>query len=230
MSLTIAAHQPNYMPWLGYFHKIARVDIFVLLDSVQYSKGSVANRNRIKTSQGVQWLTVPVSVPKGRQGKVAYLDVALPDDRWKRKHLKALRFNYGRAPHFHPYFDQIEAILLQDHSFVQLNIALIRHFLEQLGIDTPLYRLSELPGVTGNKSELIVNICRHFGADTYLSGQGASKYNDEKYYAAHGIRLLYQEFTCPQYPQLFGGFVPNLSIVDLLLNCGPTSGKILLGG
>jgi len=231
MSITIAVHQPNYLPWVGYFHKIAQVDVFVLLDSVQYPRGrSVAKRNRIKTAQGVQWLTVPVSLPKGAHGEATYRDVILRDDRWKKTHLKTLRVNYGRAPHFHPHFDRIEEILLQPRPFVEMNVALIRYFLSQLGIDTPLYRLSELPEVTGRKSELIVNICRHFGADVYLSGQGARKYNDEALFAANDIRLAYQEFTCPPYPQLFGEFVPDLSIVDLLFNCGPESGAILLGG
>ena len=231
MSVTVAVHQPNYLPWVGYFHKIAQVDHFVFLDNTQYPRGrSVANRNRIKTAQGAQWLTVPVSLPKGTQGKASYLDVILRDDRWKKKHLKTLRVNYSRAPHFHPYFDQIAEILLQPLSFVEMNIALIRYFLSQLEIDTPLHRLSALPGVTGQKSELIVNICRRLEADTYLSGQGARKYNDETYYAANGIRLTYQEFTCPVYPQLFGEFVPDLSIVDLLFNCGPESRTVLLGG
>lgn len=229
--MVVSVHQPNYLPWLGYFHKIACSDVFVFLDSVQYPRGqSVANRNRIKTAQGVQYLTVPVSIPKGRQGKVSYLEVRTADERWQAKHLKTLQMAYGRAPYFGRYFEDLARLLHEEQPFVEMNMALIRYFLQQLNINTPLYRLSQLDLEPGQKSQLIVDICLHFRADTYLSGQGARKYNDETLYAAHGIKLVYQHFTCPTYPQLHGEFVPNLSIVDLLFNCGPESGAILLRG
>ena len=230
MDKTLAVHQPNYLPWLGYFHKIASADIFVFLDSVQFPRGqSVANRNKIKTSQGWQWLTVPISIPSGRKGKATYLEVALANDTWRKKHLKTIQMNYSRAPYFQPHFDYISKILLENHSFAQTNINLIRYFLEQLEIETPLYRLSELKDISGKNNELIINLCHALGADTYLSGLGALKYNNPANYQQSHIHLEYQNFTSPQYPQQFGEFIPNLSIVDLLFNCGPESKEILLG-
>lgn len=228
--MIVSVHQPNYLPWLGYFYKIAQSDAFVFLDTVQYPRGrSVANRSRIKTSQGPRYLTIPISIPRGREGKVSYLDVQFADLRWRTRHLKTLRGAYGRAAHFKTRFDDLASVLLTDRPFVETNIALLRYFMQQLDIPTPVHRLSEMSVEPGPKSQLIVNICRHMGADTYLSGEGARKYNDESLYAAHHIRLVYQQFTCPVYPQLFGEFVPNLSIVDLLFNCGPDSGAILRG-
>jgi hypothetical protein len=229
--MVAAVHQPNYLPWLGYFHKIAQSDVFVLLDCVQYPRGqSVANRNKIKAAQGVQYLTVPVSIPKGRKGKVCYMEVETADMQWKARHLKSLQLNYGRAPYFKQYFDDLASLLAEDRSFVERNVALIRYFAQQLSIATPMIRLSEMALEPDRKSELIVNICCHLGANVYLSGQGARKYNDDGLFAAHGVELVYQQFACPTYPQLHGSFVPNLSIVDLLFNCGPDSRSILEKG
>lgn len=226
--MLISVHQPNYLPWLGYFHKIEASDAFVFLDTVQYPRGNnVANRNKIKTAQGAQYLTVPISIPKGRRGKVSYLKAAATDARWKTSHLKTLQMAYGRAPHFERHFDDLAALLQRDLPFVELNMALIRYFLDQLSISTPVQRLSELGIEPVGKSQLVVDICQRLGADAYLSGQGARKCNDEALYAANGIRLVYQNFVCPVYPQLFGEFVPNLSIVDLLFNCGPESRAVL---
>ncbi len=229
MSKIVAVHQPNYLPWLGYFHKIASADVFIFLDSVQYPRGqSIANRNKIKTAQGWQWLTVPISIPKGQRGKASYLDASAAELRWKKKHLKTLQVNYSRAPYFQPYFEQIAEILLAEQSFAQTNMVLIGYFLGQLEIDTPLYRLSELEKVSGQKSQLIADICIHFEADTYISGQGARVYNDETAFAQQGIQIVYQQFTCPVYPQIHGDFIPNLSALDLLFNCGPESKDILM--
>jgi hypothetical protein len=227
--MIVSVHQPNYLPWLGYFHKIAHSDIFVFLDTVQYPRGSsVANRNRIKTAHGVQYLTVPVSVPKGRRGKASYLEVSSAGGHWVNTHVKTLQMAYGRAPYFERYIEDVVAILERAEPFVEMNVALIHFFLSQLSISTPVYRLSRLDIDPGRKSHLILDICQHFEAGVYLSGQGARKYNDEALYNANGIQLVYQDFTCPRYTQLFGEFVPNLSIVDLLFNCGPQSKDVLL--
>ncbi|MFQ5576992.1 MAG: WbqC family protein [Anaerolineae bacterium] len=227
--MIVSVHQPNYLPWVGYFHKIALSGAFVFLDAVQYPRGqSVANRNKIKTAGGVQYLTVPISKPKGSRGKASYFDVAPADNRWPASHLKTLRLAYGRTPYFARYVDDLAAILQAGQSFVDTNIALIRYLLAQLNITTPVYRLSALAVEPGRKSELVVNICRSLNAGVYLSGQGARAYNDEALFAAHGIQLTYQQFTCPVYPQLYGAFAPNLSVVDLLFNCGPDSKQILM--
>jgi hypothetical protein len=212
-------HQPNYLPWLGYFDKLRQADVFVLLDAVQYPRGaSVANRNRIRSGAGELLLTVPVRVPKGREGKVSYTDVELADERWKTKHLRSIELAYGRAPAFADTFPSLAAIVEGATSFCELNIDLIRWIAGELGIVTPMPRLSELEPAELRKTDLTIALCRRLDADTYLSGQGARKYNDDEALAEAGIALRYQEFEHPVYPQQGEGFVANLSAIDYLFN------------
>ncbi|MGH3034384.1 MAG: WbqC family protein [Gaiellaceae bacterium] len=217
----LAAHQPNYLPWLGYFDKMRRADVFVLLDAVQYPRGqSVANRNRIRTAQGELMLTVPVSVPKGQEGKARYDEVSFADEKWKKKHLRSIEQAYAQAPYFGRLFPELARIVEPARSFCDMNVELIRWHAERLGIATRLVRMSELDGVAGRKSELVVALCQRLGADVYLSGKGAGAYNEPELLAANGVQLRYQEFEHPVYPQTGEGFVPNLAALDALFNCG----------
>lgn len=223
----LAAHQPNYLPWLGYFDKMRRADVFVLLDAVQYPRGqSVANRNRIRTAQGELMLTVPVSVPKGREGKARYDEVSFADEKWKRKHLRSIEQAYAQAPYCERLFPELAALVQPARSFCDLNVELIRWHAERLRIATRLVRMSELDGVTGRKSELVAALCRLLEADVYLSGAGASAYNDPELLAANGVELRYQEFEHPVYPQVGEGFVPNLAALDAVFNCGGWPGSV----
>jgi hypothetical protein len=218
----LAMHQPNYLPWLGYFEKMHRADVFVLLDAVQYPRGrSVANRNRIRAGDGELLLTVPVHVPGGREGKASYTEVELGDERWRKKHLRSLEQAYGRAPYFSSCFPPLAAIITGSESFCELTVALVRFVARALGIGTPTPRLSELGLAPGAKNELTIALCRHFGAGVYLSGTGARSYNDEPGLAAAGIELRYLDFEHPAYRQQGTGFVPKLSAIDALFNCGP---------
>jgi hypothetical protein len=229
---TVAIHQPNYIPWPGYFHKLAACDAFVYLDAVQYPRGqSFAPRNRIKTPNGVTFLTVPVSVPKGTEGKASYLEVEFADDKWRKKHLATVEQSYGRAPHFDEVYPLYDRGLEAGETFVDLNIGLIEAFASYLGIETRRVRLSELLPSFGQKTELIVDVCRALDADAYLSGSGGGRdYTDEALLQEHGIELRYDEFESHEYPQLWGDFEPNLSVLDLLLNCGPGSRELALPG
>jgi WbqC-like protein family len=214
-------HQPNYLPWLGYFDKMRQADVFVLLDSVQYPRGqSVANRNRIRAGDGDLLLTVPASVPKGSEGKATYVEVSFADERWKKKHLRSLEQAYAKAPHFERFFPALSEILESADSFVELNIRLIRWLADCFGIQTPTPRSSELDLGEAAKSDLALALCRHFEADVYLSGQGARAYNDPEAFRQAGVTLRYHEFEHPVYPQTGPGFVPKLAAVDLLFNCG----------
>jgi hypothetical protein len=214
-------HQPNYLPWLGYFDKMRQADVFVLLDAVQYPRGrSVANRNSILTAQGELLLTVPVSVPRGREGKATYLEVGFADDSWRKKHLRSLEQAYARAPHFERFFPALREIVSRAETFCGLTISLVRRLAEGFGIETPTPRLSELGLEEAAKSELAIGLCERLGADVYLSGTGARAYNDPDAFAAAGIELRYQEFEHPVYPQPGAAFVPGLAAVDLLFNCG----------
>jgi hypothetical protein len=227
---TVAIHQPNYIPWPGYFHKLAACDVFVYLDAVQYPRGqSFAPRNRIKTPNGVTFLTIPVSLPKGTEGKASYLEVEFADEKWRKKHLATVEQSYARAPHFDEVYPLYERGVEDGESFVDLNIGLIEALASYLGIETRRVRLSELLPSFGQKTELIVDVCRALEADAYLSGSGGGRdYNDEALLQEHGIDLRYDEFEQPEYPQLWGDFEPNLSVLDLLLNCGPASRDLIL--
>jgi hypothetical protein len=225
----VAVHQPNYVPWPGYFHKLARADVFVYLDSVQYPRGrSFAARNRIKTPNGVRYLTVPVSIPGGREGKVSYLEVELADEAWRETHLRTVEQCYRKAAHFDDVFPLYRGVLERAGSFVELTTGLVEAFASYLGIGTERLRLSELDGVSGAKTDLVLAVCLAVGADVYLSGSGGGRdYNDEHLLASHGIELVYDEYVYPEHPQLWGPFEPNLSILDMLLNCGPASRELV---
>ncbi|MFC1887721.1 WbqC family protein [Candidatus Cloacimonadota bacterium] len=230
-SLTIAIHQPDYIPWMGYFYKLAMVDKFVFLDAVQYPRGRrFANRNRIKTSNGVKYLTIPVSIPPGRDGKITYNEIQFADSNWKLKHLRTLKMNYSRSPYFNEIYSMVESVLNMDISFTEQNILLINSIADYLQIKTPVFRLSELLNNFGKKNYLIIDICKKLNADVYFSGTGGGReYNNEELLNQNNIQLKYSDFNHPVYPQLWGEFIPRLSILDLLFNCGPESRTYLIG-
>ncbi len=227
--VTVAIHQANYIPWLGYFHKMAHCDYFVYLDTVQYPRGqSFSPRNRIKTPNGVTFLTIPVKHPPGKEGKALYTEIEFADARWKQKHLKTVMLSYKRAPFFEEIYPFYEQALLENNRFLELNIALIEAVAVYLGIPSKRMRLSEMLDNFGQKTDLIVDICKQLGADTYLSGVGGGKeYNDEETLNQNGIRLVYSKFEHPVYPQLWGDFVSHLSVLDALFNCGPETREFL---
>jgi hypothetical protein len=231
-SLSMAMHQPNYIPWSGYFAKMLQADVFVYLDAVQYPRGrSFSARNRIKASSGTVLLTVPVSVPSGQDGKATYVEVKFADDKWRSKHLRSIQSNYGKAPYFEEVFELIEMHILEAQDLVDLNIGIIESIADYLEIENSRRRLSELLSGFGNKSQLIVDICEAVGANVYLSGTGGGlEYNDESLLTDSNIELRYSEFQHPRYPQLWGEFEANLSMIDMLFNCGRDSRRLLLPG
>ncbi|NTV29132.1 MAG: WbqC family protein [Candidatus Omnitrophica bacterium] len=225
-----AIHQPQYLPWLGYFEKMARADVFVLLDNVQFKKNEWQNRNRIRTSQGWQWLTVPVRHGLGQRISEVRLNAAVD---WRAQHRKAVELNYRKAPFFGQYWPRLSALYdLEWDSLGELNIAVVRLLAELLGVSTRLVTSSELP-VTSGKTQRLVDICRALDCDAYLAGAGCEKYMDFGLFSSSGIQLEVQAYRHPVYPQQWGrageGFVPYLSVLDLLLNCGPESLTVLRG-
>ena len=229
-SIKMAMHQPNYIPWLGYFYKIYACDIFIYLDTVQYPRGqSYAARNRIKTPNGVSFLTIPVRITKGTGGKVKYSEVEFAEQNWRDKQIKTLNMNYKRTPFYSEIIPLVQASIETATSLIELNIGLIEGIANYLKIDTKRLRLSEILTSYGQKTDLIVDICKAVGADIYLSGTGGGRdYNDEKLLARNGITLAYSDFIHPVYSQLWGEFTPGLSILDLLFNHGHASRKILI--
>ncbi len=226
--MKIGILQPSYLPWLGYFEQIANTDVFVLYDDVQYDKNSWRNRNRIKTDKGAQWLTVPVLYQFRDRPQIREIEI-LPDSGWSRKHLDSIRLHYRKAPHFERYFPDLEKILGKKYKLLlDLDLAVIRWFLDCLGLRCSLHLSSEL-GVKGDKNERLIKICQHFGADWFYEGAAGKNYLKESLFQNAGIRVEYQDYQHPIYPQLHGNFVPYLSTLDLLLNCGAESLKIILG-
>ena len=226
--MIVSIHQPNFLPWAGYFYKVAESDVFVFLDTVQYSKNSLINRNRIKTPQGPLWLTVPVSYRHPQSIREVEINNAAD---WRKKHLKTLEMNYRKSPCFEEIYPGIADVYRSEdwRNLSRLNIRLASHVLEYLEIPTRTVIASNL-AVSGKSTELLVNIIKKLGGDTYLSGFGGAKYQDEDLFTRDGIELRYYDFKSPVYPQPWGEFEANLSIIDLLFNCGKESRKILLQG
>lgn len=228
--MIVAAHQPQYLPWLGYFDKIARCDAFVILDSVQYKEREFQNRNRIRTKDGPLWLTVPVvSKGLGRQpiGNVR-IDTAAS---WQRNHLLSLKAAYGHAPFFKNHLPFLEDVYARAWDRLSdLNFHIIEYILKEFGIAKPVFFESRI-GTCQTKTCRLIEICAKLGADTYLSGAGGKDYLEEGLFPEAGIRLTYQEFAHPRYRQQFmkdsADFLPYLSAVDLLFNEGPRSREIL---
>lgn len=226
--MIVAIHQPNFLPWLGYFYKIAKCDTFVLLDNVQYTKNSFINRNKIKTPEGELWLTVPVKV-KGRFGQLIK-DVEIDNIvDWRKKHLRTLEMNYKRAKFFEQVFSRLKAVYYVNDwdNLCELNIRLLEEVLSILKLEKKLVRASEL-NVEGESTRLLINIVKAVGGNVYLSGFGGAKYQEEELFKQAGIALEYYDFKHPVYPQLWSDFVPNLSVIDLLFNCGSESLNIIL--
>jgi len=222
----VAVLQPGYLPWLGFFDQMLRADVFVFYDDVPFDKHGWRNRNRVKSRMGPQWLTVPVRMG-GKLGERIF-DVQIDNNQpWGRKHIATLRQLYAGAAFKEKYLPAlVEELSRPWDRIADLAIALTRMMASWLDIETPTYRSSEL-GVPGDRNTRLINICRHFGADRYLSGNAAQDYLDVAGFADEGIAVEWQNFQHPEYPQQYGEFVPFLSAIDLLLNCGPDSPALL---
>ncbi len=223
--MIVAIHQPQYLPWLGYFDKMQRADVFCYLDNVQYKKNEWQNRNRIKTAQGRQWITVPVGYRFPQKINEVKINSA---EKWQRKHLQALRTNYSKAPFYKEYIDCFEDAFAKKHERLsELNIGLIDMLREILVLgQKPTLIASEL-SLPNDPTERLIDVCRAAGGDTYLAGKDGANYMDLDRFVASGIKVIFQDFNHPVYPQLFGNFESHLSIVDLLFNCGPKSMEII---
>jgi hypothetical protein len=222
--MIVGIHQPQFMPWLGYFDKIIKSDIFIFLDDVQYKKNEWQNRNRIKTAKGAQWLTVPVSFHFPE--KITEVKVNNETD-WRKNHLSSFTTNYSKAGYYNETLKLFADIYEKEWvSLSELNIAVIMRVIEFLGIKTRTIKSSEITS-TGASTERLVSLCKELKADTYLSGAGGKDYLEESMFTQAGIKVIFQEYSHPAYYQCFEGFIPNLSILDLLFNCGLESKKAL---
>lgn len=219
-----AIHQPQYLPWLGYFDKLDTADLFVFLDDTQFKKNEWQNRNKIRSINGAQWLTVPVLHQFGQEIRDVRIDSR---SNWCNKHYQALVTNYSKAPHFREHRPFLQETFERDWDLlVDISVHFVQYLGQQLGIETEIIQSSSL-GIDATATEALVAICKAVGADTYLSGIGGRDYLEQQRFRDEGIALVYQEFQHPSYPQLHGEFLSHLSVVDLVFNCGVESLEII---
>ncbi|MCW4003219.1 MAG: WbqC family protein [Candidatus Bathyarchaeota archaeon] len=218
--MIVAGHQPNYLPWLGFFDKMRRCEIFIVEDNVQFEHQGFTNRNKIMTAGGVKWLSIPVEhANKPLQiNEVKIANNAEPN--WGRRHWLTLKHSYCKAPYWADYFEFFEDTYEREwNMLVDLNMHLIRGIMRFLKIDKPLVMSSSL-GVEGKKTELLIAQCKKVGADVQLAGDGGRDYIDKRRFEEEGIDLVFQEFMHPQYLQTREEVVANLSVVDFLFCTG----------
>lgn len=230
--MIVAIHQPHFLPWQGYMDRMAQADLFILLDHVQFERQNYQNRVQIKTGQGAQWITVPVN--RGSQQE-SIIDKTIDyhnDGDWARRMVATLQYAYQGTPYFSMYAPTIRDIFnIKWKHLIDLNLELFNFLRDSLGIQTPVIRSSELD-VPGQKSELVLNLCRAVKADTFLGGLGGSRrYLDQIAFEQAGINVIWHQFSHPIYKQhpRPETFIEGVSAIDLLFNCGPESGNIMRG-
>ena len=212
----VAIHQPNYLPWLGYFAKIKKCDIFVFLDDVQFSKNSWQNRVNIKSPNGKQFLTQPVNRING--SFTSTNEIIFSNSSWKNKHLKSIEYNYKKARFFCDFFPIIEYILSNEaEKLAQFNISAVKNICDYLKLDISFINSSELK-VEGNSSQRLINIIKSFNAFNYIHGIGANSYQDVQLFKDNNINLIPMDYKFREYKQLWGEFIPGLSILDICFN------------
>ena len=227
--MIVTIHQPEHLPWLGFFDKVRQADVYVILDNTQFRKNYFQNRNKIRTKSGWSWVVIPVL----KDPTETLINEILTADkpRLKRKYVNLIGQHYFHAEFFETYFPPLKQILERNHvKLVDLNIELIKFLLKELGIETDILVASELglPKAKGG-TEVNFDICKKLDADVYLSGISGKEYLDESKFAESGIKVMYQEFYHPIYQQLYEPFIPCMSVIDLLFNHGKSSLEIMKG-
>ncbi|MBD3310135.1 hypothetical protein GF351_02860 [Candidatus Woesearchaeota archaeon] len=225
--MIVSIHQPNYLPYIGFFSKMKQSDVFVIMDIAQYVRRDFHNRNRIKTPNGPMWLTIPVK--HNRSFKQRICDIKLPEDReWAKKHWVALQRNYAKTEFFEQYSPFFKELFENPPGTLsELNEKIILYLTEAFGIKTKVVRSSQFQVDENLKAtDLLINIIKKAEGDTYLSGKGREghdHYIEEDKFEKAGIKLKFQEFNHPVYRQKFQDFLPNMAAVDLLFNEGENS-------
>jgi hypothetical protein len=225
--MIVSINQPAYLPWPGYFDRIKKADLHIVLDHVQFEKNSMTNRNKIKTPQGWTWLTVPVKT-KGKFKDCPISELEINETvKWTHKHWQGIKSNYSKAPYFRDHENFFKEVYEKD--WILLNDILTEtndYFNNQLDIKTECVTSTSLkPEET--KSNLILELCRKVSATQYISGPLGRDYLDREAFNKAGIEVLFHDYQYPEYPQQHGDFEPFMSVIDLLFNCGPESAEIL---
>ncbi len=221
----VAIHQPGYLPWLGFFKKMMNSEIFVFLDHVQYERKCTQNRNKIRTSDGSMWLTVPVLSHQDSKINEVKIDET---KHWSLKHKKSIILNYSKAPFFDEHKDFLEHLYGTTYDrLLDLNLEIIKYVMKVLEIKTKTFLSSEL-NVEGKGSEMVLNICKAMKCDLYISGTlWARNHLHVEDFKKNGMMVQFENFNHPVYRQKFEPFIPNMSIIDLLFNEGKNAKDIL---
>jgi hypothetical protein len=224
---TVTIHQPNYLPWLGFFSKISHSDCFIIFDNAEYTKNSVTNRNKIRTKDGWGYLTIPID--RKFYGTEIH-EVTLPRDKnWMETHWKTIKQNYTKSDFFNLHQDFFESLYHGDFGYLwQINEKVISYLLRCFETDVEVIKASEL-NVDPNlrKTDMLIACLRGVGADIYLSGPSGRDYLDFEKFAQNNIELKFFEFQHPVYKQTYSGFEPAMAAVDLLFNVGPQASEII---
>lgn len=228
--MIVSINQPAYLPWLGYFHRIAVADAHVVLDHVQFEKNSFTNRNKIRTTEGWCWLTVPVRTA-GKFGQLPIHEIEIVNEKkWAVKHWQSLRLNYAHAPYFPQHAAFFEGIYARPWvRLADLAREITAYLMDAFAIKTRLQYSSQMK-LSGKKDELVLNLCRDMGATIYLSGPLGRNYLREDLFLSNGIAVRYDDYRHPAYPQAHPGFEPYMAALDVLFNAGPASFKIMMEG
>lgn len=215
--MIMSAHQPAYLPWLGYFDKIKRSDLFIFLDTVQYEKNSYTNRNKIKTANGPIWLAIPV-IKTDHFNKIMSEMPLDKRKRWQKKHLHSIYMSYKKAPHFDEIYPMLQELYEREYdNIVDVTWDHLHFWLEILGINTKIIKSSEL-GISSKKSDFVLDLCKAVDADHYISGAMGKDYLEVEKFRDVGVEVEFQDYQHPEYPQLYGEFIPNMGVVDFAMN------------
>lgn len=214
--MIVTIHQPDFLPWLGFFDRWQKSDLYIVLDDVQFLRRGWHHRDKIKTKDGVKWLTVPV-LKKGRyQQLIREVQIDNSID-WRGKHLRTIQSNYTKSPNFDCYFQQIEKIYKKKHTLlIDLNMDLLRFVADSFDIVTPVAFASD-HHLQSSSTQKLVDLVKSVDGDCYITGLGAKEYLDETLFSVQGIQVVWQEYTHPIYEQLHGPFIPMLSCLDFLM-------------
>ena len=228
--MIVSANRPYFFPYPGFFYKAHRSDVFVILDNVQFPRGTTwTTRNRFKNHQGSLWMTLPVKKKGLGLQKINTVRIC-HDGRWAIKHLESLRNAYAKAPYIKDHLSFLEELFSTKlEKLIDFNLKIIRYLMKHLQIDTEVILLSELK-INEKGNQLLVEICRKLGASQFLVQSAAIKYLDSDRFKEAGIALTDVKPPSVVYPQLWGSFIPNLSALDLVLNCGLKAHDIMIAG
>lgn len=229
MVTILTAHQPLYMPWLGFFQKVSMSDKFCLWDDVQFDPNDYIHRNRLKNPNGACMITVPIKSKGHREKTIKDMEIENQHN-WKRVHWNTIFFSYSKAPYFESYSDFFKKTFNDNWvSLVDIDVHILEYLFKELSMNVDIIKASE-QSFEGAKTERIIDMCRKLGADIYIFGTLGKDYADLDLFKKAGIKPYFQDYKHPIYPQLWGDFIPNLSVLDLLFNCGEKSYRILSSG